>query len=42
MTISNFDPFSTMDRMLSVLDKQGVRATFFVLGWTAERFVQYL
>lgn len=30
----------TMDRMLSVLDKQGVRATFFVLGWTAERSPQ--
>jgi polysaccharide deacetylase family protein (PEP-CTERM system associated) len=30
----------TIDRMLSVLDEHGVRATFFVLGWTAERSPQ--
>ena len=26
------------DRMLDLLDKAGVRATFFVLGWVAERY----
>ena len=26
------------DRLLSILDRAGVRATFFVLGWVAERF----
>ncbi|HOX24917.1 MAG TPA: DUF3473 domain-containing protein [Candidatus Krumholzibacteria bacterium] len=25
------------DRLLALLDRQGIRATFFVLGWTAER-----
>jgi polysaccharide deacetylase family protein (PEP-CTERM system associated) len=26
------------DRLLSILDRAGVRATFFVLGWVAERY----
>ncbi|RPI55424.1 MAG: polysaccharide deacetylase family protein, partial [Acidobacteria bacterium] len=26
------------DRLLGILDRAGVRATFFVLGWVAERY----